>query len=258
MKRVVFNQKGGVGKSSISCNLAAVSASMGKRTLVVDVDVQGNSSHYLGVDIHDPEREAMGSVADLLKQSAGGWFSARKRAADYVQETEFDNLFLLAADVSLASIERDLESRYKIYKLRDALDELTESFDEIYIDTPPNLNFYSKSALIAADCVLIPFDCDSFSRRALYNLLENMMELREDHNPKLELQGIVVNQFNSQARLPAELIQELRDEELPVLDSYLSSSIKMKESHSAQRPMVYYAPSHKLTAQLRELWQEIQ
>ena len=159
---------------------------------------------------------------------------------------------------ALADMEKELESRYKIYKLRDALDKLADEYDRIYIDTPPNFNFFSKSALIAADSVLIPFDCDSFARQSLYSLMENIVELQEDHNPDLQVEGIVINQFNSQARLPGELVAELEEEGYPIFDTYLNTSIKMKESHRAHRPLIDMAPSHKLTAQYLDLHSELE
>ena len=96
----------------------------------------------------------------------------------------------------------------KILKLRDALESLS-GFEDIYLDTPPVLNFYSQSALIASDKCLIPFDCDSFSREALYTLMQSIAEIKADHNPKLEIEGIIVNQYQKQANLPQQMVEAL-------------------------------------------------
>ncbi len=258
MKRVVFNQKGGVGKTSITCNLAAISAARGYRTLVLDLDVQGNSTHYLvgEIDAEAFPAEAQG-VAGLFKQTVGPR-KMRNNPDAFVWETPYENLYLMPSSPVLSTLEKELEARYKIYKLRDALAKLDEEYDRIYIDTPPNFNFYSKSALIAADSVLVPFDCDSFARQSLYALMENIAELQEDHNPDLMVEGIVINQFNSQARLPGELVAELEDEGYPVLSTYLNTSVKMKESHHEHRPLISMAPSHKLTLQYVELHTELE
>jgi chromosome partitioning protein len=258
MKRVVFNQKGGVGKTSIACNLASISAAMGYRTLVVDLDVQGNTTHYLvgEVDASAFPAEAQG-VAGLYRQTVGSR-KMRRNPDSFVWETPYDNLFLMPSSPVLSGMEKELESRYKIYKLRDALVKLEDEYDRVYIDTPPSFNFYSKSALIAADSVLIPFDCDSFARQSLYALLDNIGELQEDHNPELEVEGIIINQFSSQARLPGELVAELEAEGLPIFRSYLSSSVKMKESHRDHRPLIDLAPGHKLTGQFLDLHAELE
>lgn len=253
MKRVVFNQKGGVGKSTISTNLAAESARRGFKTLLVDLDAQGNATHYAGVDIKDDTL----TVADMFKQIVG-WFSKPQPPTAFVQPTAFENLYVLPADPALATIERELESRYKMFKLRETLDALSKEFDRIYIDTPPNFNFYSKAALIAADAFLVPFDCDHFSAQAIERLLENVMEIKEDHNQELAFAGVIINQYNPQAKLPSALIGELEDKGLPMFATRLSSSVKVKESHSARAPLPFYMPSHKITKQLVALYDEIE
>lgn len=244
MRYVVFNQKGGVGKSTITCNLAAISAQQGYRTLVVDLDVQGNSTRYLlGEQAEEPGTEG---IAGFLEQSLK--YSLRPRAAaDFVVESPWEHLHVMSSAPSLDELHSKLESRHKIYKLRDALQELDEAYDHVYIDTPPALNFYTRSALIASERCLIPFDCDDFSRRALYALLENVQEIQADHNRDLKVGGIVVNQFQPRANLPQRLVQELVDEGLPVLQPYLSASVKIKESHELSRPMVFLDPRHKLS-----------
>ena len=105
---------------------------------------------------------------------------------------------------------------------------------------------------------MIPFDCDSFARQSLYSLMDNIVELQEDHNPDLAVEGIVINQFNSQARLPGELVAELEEEGLPIFATYLSASVKMRESHRDHRPLIDLAPSHKLTAQFLALHEELE
>ena len=250
MRRVVFNQKGGVGKSSIAVNLAAISASRGLRTLVVDLDSQCNSTHYLlGDDSNQPQTDAYGFFEQALS------FQLKPRAADeFVHATPFDNLALLPSHPELGDLQSKLESKHKIYKLRDAVDQLAQEYDAIYIDTPPAFNFFTLSALIAARRCLIPFDCDDFSRRAIYGLLDSVREVREDHNRELEVGGIIVNQFQARARLPRRVVEELVEEGLPVLEPFISSSVKVRESHESARPLPYLAPRHKLTAELEQLW----
>ena len=150
-----------------------------------------------------------------------------------------------------------LETRYKMFKLREALEQLGDHYDEIWIDTPPALNFYTRSALIAADRCLIPFDCDAFSRQALYNLMASVEEIRADHNAELAVEGIVVNQFQPRASLPARLVAELKAEGLPVLDPPLSSSVKIRESHDAAKPMIHLDPRHKLSLEFVALYEKL-
>ena len=242
MRRVVFNQKGGVGKSTITCNLAAISAHRGRRTLVVDLDPQGNSTQYL---LGRSGGEFDTTLANFFDQTLNFMLNPKK-TAEFGVASPFEGLDVMPSHPGLEDLQSKLESRYKIYKLRDALEELAGRYDCIYIDTPPALNFYTRSALIAAHGCLIPFDCDEFSRRALYSLLENVQEIRSDHNRDLQVEGIVVNQFQARAALPQKVVQELIDEGLPVLTPYLSASVKIKESHEQSRPMIHLDAKHKL------------
>lgn len=252
MRRVVFNQKGGVGKSTITCNLAAISASQGLKTLVVDLDPQCNASQYL-----------LSSEGIIAEQTIADYFetilkSRVKKAdlADYITATPFENLDLIAAAPDLDDLQVKLEARAKIFKLRDALSKL--DYDRIYIDTPPALHFFTRSALIAATRCIIPFDCDDFSRQALYNLLDTVEEIREDHNDDLEIEGIAVNQFQPRAKLPQRLVDELIEEGQPMLNTRLTSSVVVKESHDASVPLIWHSPKHKLTDLFVSLHNELE
>jgi chromosome partitioning protein len=249
MRRVVFNLKGGVGKSSIVCNLAAVSAAEGYRTLLVDLDPQGNSTHYLTGLVGDA---IPSGIADFFKQTLSlGPVGKKGRVA--ITPTRYDNLDMITASPELADLQSKLEAKFKINKLRRLLVGLSEDYERIYIDTPPALNFYSYSALIAAQRVLIPFDCDSFSRQALFGVVAQVAELQADHNETLEVEGIVVNQFDSRTALHRSLVDELIARDLPVLPIYLNSSVKMRESHEAGIPLIHLAPRHKLSGQFQAL-----
>jgi len=249
MRRVVFNQKGGVGKSTIACNLAAIAAARGRRTLLIDLDSQANASRYvLGKALDEQKKTLAHYFDDIL-----GYRLFPEALDAYVIHTPFTNLDVLPADSRLEELQVKLESRYKMYKLRESLDKLA-GYDEIFIDTPPALNFFTRSALIAADTCLIPFDCDDFSRRALYTLMDNVREIQADHNRALRVEGIVVNHYQARANLPLRLVDELRGEGLPILDAFLSASIKIRESHHQALPMIHLDPRHKLTGEFAALY----
>lgn len=253
MRRVIFNQKGGVGKSSITANLAAIYAFRGKRTLVVDLDQQCNASHYL---LGKERATTPDNAASFFEQ----FLSFRlllKNPEDFVIASDYENLSVLPASPELGDLQSRLEQKHKIFKFRDALRRLNEHFDVILIDTPPALNFYTLSALIAAERCLIPFDCDTFSREAIYTLLNSVEEIRVDHNERLKVEGIVVNQFQPRANLPRRMIEEMEKESLPVLKTKLSSSIKMRESHESGVPLIHMAPNHKLTQEFMALYEEL-
>lgn len=252
MRRVIFNQKGGVGKSSIATNLAAISAAAGVSTLLIDLDPQCNSSTYILGRSEELNRR---NVAEFFKSTLG-FKLLSPRGADYVRHSPYENLDVITASPHLSEIQSALEAKHKIYKLRDLLESLSD-YESIYIDTPPNYNFYTMSALIAADTCLIPYDCDEFSRQAVYTLLENIEEIKADHNPSLVVEGIVVNQFQARASLPQRSIHELKSESLPILDTMISSSIKMKESHDVGVPLIHLAAHHKLTLEFVDLFHEL-
>lgn len=252
MRRVIFNQKGGVGKSTIACNLAFLSAAEGKQTLLIDLDPQANATQYL---MGERRAGIESSLLDFFTECLS--YSLFPKSLDsFIYATPFDGLDLLPSHEHLDGLMNQLDSRYKIKRLKDALDELDE-YEAVYIDTPPAFNFYTLSALIAAEKCLIPFDCDDFSRRALYGLIQRVNEIQQDHNPKLAVEGIVVNHFQERAKLPQAIVSELVAEGLSVFKSYISHSVVIRESHQKAVPIVKMAPGHKVSQELRALYKEL-
>lgn len=226
MRRVVFNQKSGAEKSSITCNIAAISAKNGHKILVTDLDPQGNSTHHLLGEDANPTN----TIVDYFSQTLS-FIACPPKPQEFITATPYENLSVIASDLELDTIEQKLESHHKVYKLRGFLNKLNDEFDHVFIDAAPALNFYTMSALICADRVLIPFGCDAFSRQALYNILNVIEEIREGHNENFVIEEIIANQFQPRANLPRRILEELKAGKQPVLPIYLNSSIKMQESH---------------------------
>ncbi len=199
MKRViaVLNQKGGVGKTTSTINLAAYLAKQGKSVLIVDLDPQGNATSGIGVDKHNLES----TTYDIL-------FSADSPEAT-IKETAIANVSILPANAQLAAAEVDLAAETeREYRLKKALQML--DYDFVLIDCPPSLGLLSINALTAADFVLVPVQAEYYALEGLSQLLEIIQRVRSGLNKDLQLLGVVVTMYDSRTALSEQVVQELK------------------------------------------------
>lgn len=268
ISRVIFNKKGGVGKTTITCNLAAISASSGQKTLVIDLDPQANASQYLLNDKYNEIKEEGLTIFDFFRASLDSssifdfnpFFShlnsPNPEPESFIHATKFDNLYIIPSHSGLADLEMQLVNKHKIYKLQEMVKKFS-AFKALYIDTPPAMNFFSQSALIAASRCLIPFDCDAFSKDAIFDVGKHIGDIQRDHNHSLIVEGIIVNQYMARANYPKRVVDELKAKGLPILSTKISSSVKVRESHHESTPMIFLSPGHKLTKEYQALYDEI-
>jgi chromosome partitioning protein len=218
--------------------------------LLVDLDAQGNSSSYV---LNTHRVAGAKTIADFFNSTLSfSLFKDSLRMA--VTPSPFKNLSVIPADLALQELQPKLEARYKIFKLAEAIAALVheDGYDQVVFDNPPALNFYSMSSFLASDRVLVPFDCDAFSSEAVDRVMQVVREAAFDHKPELHIGGVIINQFQSTAKIPQQAIEKLQQKGYPILKPY-STSIVMRESHAAHTPLPWFKPSHKLTLEFQEL-----
>ena len=231
----IANQKGGVGKTTTAINLCAALAVSRRRVLLIDMDPQGNATTGAGVEKNELEY----SVCDVLLGSADC-----DQAIVSPQESEFD---LLPANADLTAAEvRLMKQNGKERKLADALSEVSNRYDYIYIDCPPSLNVLTLNAFVAADGVLIPMQCEYYALEGLSSLLNTIGQVQSAVNPRLEIEGILRTMFDGRNKLSHEVSGQLIEHfESRVYRTIIPRNIRLAEAPSFGQPIVYYDKSSR-------------
>lgn len=242
----IINQKGGVAKTTSTINLAAYLALAGKRTLVIDLDPQGNASSGLGINRFDLSR----CIYDGLVDGAP--------VSDILLKTKVENLDIIPATIQLAGAEIEMVGMLtREYLLKNLITQI-EGYDYILIDCPPSLGLLTINALTAADQFLVPIQCEYYALEGLGQLLKTIDLIRKGLNPGLEMSGALMTMYNSTLNLSSQVVAEVRaffgDK---VFNSVIPRSVRLSEAPSYGEPISTYAPTSKGALAYEALAQEV-
>lgn len=241
------NQKGGVGKTTTTINLAASLAALGKKVLVVDADPQANASSGLGIDIKQ------------IKKTLYECLIGEATPQESIVKSEYDNLSVIPSHINLVGAELEMlnvESREK--RLAGVLNPLKDQFDFILVDCSPSLGLITVNALTAADSVIIPVQCEYFALEGISKLLNTIKIIKSKLNPALEIEGFLLTMYDARLRLANQIYEEVKKhfQEL-VFTTVIQRNVKLSESQSFAQPVLVYDAGSRGTINHMQLAKEL-
>lgn len=226
----IANQKGGVGKTTTSINLAASLASLGMKVLLVDADPQANASSGLGVDITGLKTTIYECLVDEIEPQTA------------VIQTEFENLDLIPSHINLVGAEIEMiEVENRERRLKNVLNQLKPSYDYVLIDCAPSLGLIVVNCLTAADTVIVPVQCEYFALEGIGKLISTVDKIKKRANPSLAFEGFLMTMYDSRLRYANMVVKEVRDNlgDL-VFDTMISRNVKLSEATSFGQPVMVH------------------
>lgn len=232
----IFNQKGGVGKTTTNINLAACLALKNKRILILDIDPQGNTTSGMGISKKGLDR----TTYEVL-------INDKLEPQDAILHTRIANLDIIPASVQLAGAEIELvqlEGREK--RLKKALDKIKGNYDYIFIDCPPSLGLLTINSLTAVDSVLIPIQCEFYALEGVSQLMSTIDLVKKGLNPKLEIQGVILSMFDGRTNLSIQVVEEVKKYfKEKVYTTVIPRNVRLAEAPSYGMPITEYDPKSK-------------
>ena len=249
----LVNQKGGVGKTTTSINLAASLGFLGKRVLLIDLDPQGNSTTGVGISKGDIDN----SIYEVLTEKCD--------IKESVIKTKYKNLYLIPASINLAGINveliemsRNTTGFLKNLQLKRYLDTIKDVFNYVIIDCPPSLELITMNALAASDSVIIPVQCEYFALEGVTQLLNTIMLAQKNINPNLDIEGVLLTMLDSRTLLGLEVVEDVRKYfKERVYNTIIPRLVKLTEAPSHGKPIIAYDPKHRATEAYINLAKEV-